>query len=188
MFIVFMIPFVSSLQINDTTFFASQENFTIFVDSIILDAVVVTNQTIEFHNLTSIGSNFTNSNATFDARADFFGLDINLIVRNKNTSTDLFTSTLSDQNFNVTFTSGQVIIISENPIFICTQAERNLLDLVILFFALAILMIPLILLVRNGNFSFNKSNAKRMVTVFVGILIGLIFLIVIANSIQGLCG
>lgn len=104
-------PLASSLTITDTTFFSSISNFTIFVDSITLDEQITTNQTIEFFNLTSEGSNFTNTNATFDARADFFGLDIGLTIRNINTSTNLFTSASGSQAFNATFTSGQVLRI-----------------------------------------------------------------------------
>ena len=63
LFLILTISSVSSLQINDTIFFASETNFTIFVDSITLDQVTVTNQSITFINLTSVGSNFTNINA-----------------------------------------------------------------------------------------------------------------------------
>ncbi len=105
----------SAVQINNTTFFASETNFTILVDFIDLDAVIVSNTSIQFHNLTSIGSNFTNTNATFDARADFIGLDIGLTIRNVNTATDLFTSSISNQDFNATFTSFQVLIINSGP-------------------------------------------------------------------------
>ena len=72
----------------------------------------MTNETIEFHNLTSIGSNFTNTNATYNARADFYGLDIGLTIRNINITTDLFTSVSGSQNYNATFSSGQILRIN----------------------------------------------------------------------------
>lgn len=106
-----ILPYVSGLSINDTTFFSSETNYTIFVDNIILDQVTVENITIEFFNLTSLGSNFINTNATYDAVANFIGLDISLTILNVNTSVNLFTSTLGNQNFNATFTSGQVLRI-----------------------------------------------------------------------------
>ena len=107
--VLLLFPLLSALTITDTTFFASETNYTIFVDSITLDNVTVTNTSITFYNLTSIGSNFTNTNATFDAVATFIGLDVGLTILNVNTSVNLFSSVLGSQNFNATFTPGQTI-------------------------------------------------------------------------------
>lgn len=106
-----LIPLTLGLTIENTTFFSSETNFTILVDKIILDAVNVSSTAITFQNLTSFGSNFTNVNQSFPARADFTGLIVGLSVRNINTSANLFTSTVGDQSANLTFQSGEVLQI-----------------------------------------------------------------------------
>lgn len=115
--VLILLPSIYALTITNTTFHSSVSNYTIFVDSITLNNVTVTNLTIEFYNLTSVGSNFTNVNATYDARADFYGLEEGLTVRNINTSTDLFTSTTITQNYQAAFTPGEVLTITSNPPF-----------------------------------------------------------------------
>lgn len=81
------------------------------MDLVVLDAVVITAGSIQFHNISSVGSNFTNTNATFDAVATFIGLEVGRTVLNVNTSVNLFTSSSTLQDFNATFTTGQVIRI-----------------------------------------------------------------------------
>lgn len=107
--ILIVIPLSSALEITDTTFFSTGSNFTIFVDSISLDNVTVTPSSIIFTNLTSLGSNFSNTNLSFDATASFIGLDPSLAILNVNTSIRLFTSSIGNKNFNATFISGHVI-------------------------------------------------------------------------------
>lgn len=95
-------------MITDTTFFSTQSNYTIFIDSLTLDNVTISATTIEFTNISSFGSNFTNSNATFDAVANILNLAIGVTIQNVNTSIN-FTSIATNQSFNITFTSGQVL-------------------------------------------------------------------------------
>ena len=77
-----------------------------------LNNVTVTNRSIQFHGLNSTGSNFTNTNTTTDAIASFFDLSENLIVFNVNTSTDLFTASATNGDFNATISPGNVIRIT----------------------------------------------------------------------------
>ncbi len=182
------LPLVSAVTITDTTFFANQTNFTIFVDFITLDQVIVTNTSIQFHNLTSVGSNFINVNATFDARADFIGLAVGLIIRNVNTETDLFESEVGDQDFNATFTPSQVLMIVEEATFKCNLAERSTLNLVVLFFALGILAFTLLLFFSKGEKLFESTpTTKIIIIVFIGILLGVIFIQVIADQVINVC-
>lgn len=190
LFLLFLLvlPSVSALQINDTIFFSSDTNFTIFVDSITLDQVTVTNQTITFINLTSIGSNFTNINATFDARADFIGLTPGLVVRNVNTQTDLFQSKAANQNFNATFTPSQVLIINDKLTFKCNSAERSTLNLVVLFSALGLLAFVLMLFFSKGKELLQATpKGKTLVIVFVGIIIAVVFIQIIADQVIFFC-
>jgi len=113
--ILLILPLTSALTISDTTFFSSVSNFTIFVDGMTLDNVTVTNMSIQFIGLTSVTSNFTNTNTTFDAIASFFDLAVNLTVHNVNTSTDLFTASATNGNFNATIIPGNVITILAGP-------------------------------------------------------------------------
>lgn len=177
---------VSALEITDTTFFSSATNFTIFVDSITLDNVTITENKIEFHNLSSIGSKFTNTNATFDARADFIGLNLSLRVRNFNTSENLFLSTLGSQNFNATFISGHTITIVLFRATACNLAERLILNTTLIFFALAILFIAIALMFRSGKL-FLDLDARKILIVFVGVIIGVVFIAVLGQSIADFC-
>ncbi len=191
--LLIIIPSVSALTITNTTFFASDNNFTILVDSIILDQVTVSNSSIEFFNLTSIGSNFTNTNATFDARADFLGLDIGLVVRNVNTATDLFTSTSGSQNFNATFTSGQVITINGGA---TPSTGRSACDVMVQQFGTFPILIGLlgtiillgavIFVLTTGfvsiNFDFNKGLVFGGILAVVSVAILIIIAIVIFGN------
>ena len=176
------------MVINDTTFFASETNYTIFVDSITLDNVTTTPTSITFFNLTSVGSNFTNTNETFDAVATFIGLNISLTIRNINTSTDLFTSVLGSTDFNATFTTGQVIRImsGQTPVILCTTTERSVLNITVLFLSLAILLLPIFILFIKGKLSLS-ADPRMFIIVFVWIIIGLVFIQVIADSVFAFC-
>ena len=110
-----LLPLISSLQINDTIYFSSVSNSTIYVYSITLDQVIVTNQSTEFYNLTSLDSNFTNINATYNARADFYGFPFAYSIHNVNTGTTLFTASETDRNYNSTFSSGEILTIISLP-------------------------------------------------------------------------
>lgn len=191
LFLLLSLSTVSAVQINDTTFFSTISNFTIFVDTITLDTQVTTNQTIEFFNLTSRGSNFTNTNATFDAVASFFGLDIGITLRNINTSTDLFTSTTGTQDFNASFTSGQVIITNNKttpPPTNCTPRDKAILNLIVILFALAIILVPIALLIREGKIVIKNVTLAWVIIVFIGVILGIIFIQIIADSIVDFCG
>lgn len=188
-FTLFLLPSISALTLVNTTFFASATNYTIFVDSITLDNVTITSTSITFFNLTSVESNFTNTNLTSDAVATFDGLDVGLTIRNVNTSIDLFNSTLGDQNFNVTFSPGIVLrtitTISVTPS--CSPSTQSILNLAVLFFALAIVFIPILVLFVKGKLSLTM-NTKMFVVVFVGVILGLVFIGAIADSVVSFCG
>ncbi len=164
-------------------------NYTIFVDSITLDSAVVTNTSITFNNLTSVGSNFTNTNATFDAVANFIGLDVGLTIRNVNTSTDLFTSTLGDQDFNATFTTGQRLIINSFRTLgvNCSSDVNSILKLTLIFLALVIILLPILILIINGKLSL-ETNPKKFIVLFVGVIIGVVFIGVVADGVVNFCG
>ncbi len=107
--------------------------------------------------MTSLGTNFTNTNLTFDAVASFFGLQIGHTITNVNTSDDLFNSTTTNQNFNATFTTGQVIITILTPSSPPTSRAlcNNITDGVSTFFEVipivfSILGIVLVLLTITG--------------------------------------
>lgn len=195
LFLILTISSVSSLQINDTIFFASETNFTIFVDSITLDQVTVTNQSITFINLTSVGSNFTNINATFDARADFIGLALGLAIRNLNTSTDIFLSSVGDQNFNATFLSGHTIRtqLGITPPFVEPYCSAVLDGLGIGIETLAALgviaLLVLSLIIFAGLILFNKSTGD-LSDLGIGItqlLVALVLMVVAIIISQAVC-
>lgn len=186
-FALLILPSVNALTITNTTFFSSESNSTIFVDSITLDNVTTTvNETI-FINLTSIGSNFTNTNTT-NAFANFIGLTVDLTIRNINTSTDLFTSMVGNEDFNVTFSAGQLIRILDfqTSASLCSPATRVILNLTVLFFALAIMIIPLSFLFNNGKLSID-SDPRILLVIFIGIILGVAFTQVIASSVVSAC-
>lgn len=184
--VMFFTTYASAVTITDTTFFSSSSGSTIFIDTITLDEVTVTDVTTLFTNLTSSGSEFTNTN-TSDASADFIGLQIGLVIRNLNTSTDLFQARTGSQTFNATFTQGQVLKIMPNLTFVCNAAQRSILNLTVLFFALAIMFIPILFLFIKGKLSL-KSDPKVLMIVFVGVIMGTVFVQVIANSVVSFCG
>ncbi len=133
-----------------------------------------------------MGSNFRNTNLTSDAVATFVGLEINLTIRNINTSSNLFTSIIGDQDFNVTFSPGivlQTIIIPSG----CSTTTEAILNLAVVFLALAILFISILILFVKGKLSLTV-NPKILVIVFVGIILGLVFIQAISNSIVSFCG
>lgn len=177
--VLLILPLVSALTVTDTTFHSSVSNYTIYIDSITLDNVTVTNQTIEFYSLTSVGSNFINVNETYDARADFYGLGIGLIVRNINTSTDLFTSVAGSQDYNATFTPGQVLMIMIEEEEVC--AIDSILPVSTIF-----LIIMMIMIFKFVLPSFNVKKLKFSLEHVVLILIGLIVLLMVSSSIVSL--
>jgi len=147
----------NAVTITDTTFFASGSNYTIHVDTLVVDNVTVTANSIQFHNVTSQGTNFTNANASTTAVASFFGLDLSFTIFNVNTSTNLFTSSAGNQDFNASFTSGQVIrtIIFITPQTTAEPLCNDITEGVALFFAVmptvfSILGIVLVLLAIGG--------------------------------------
>jgi len=186
-FALIIIPSASALTFNNTTFFSSESNSTIFVDSITLDNVTVTANFTEFFNLTSLGSNFTNTNVT-DAFAHFIGLNVGLVIRNINTSTDLFLSTLADQDFNATFTAGQLLrIVGEiTPVGECSQGTRSLLSATLIFLALAVLLFPVGLIFVKNDFRLN-ADVKSFLIVFISIILAIALLVVVGDLIRVIC-
>ncbi len=189
-FALFLLPSVSALTIDNTTFFSSRSNYTIFVDSMTLSEVNVTNLTISFYDVNSTFSNFTNTNATYDARADFYGLQIGLIIHNVNTSTDLFTSASGNQSYNATFTPLQILrIMGEAEVVeieICSSLTRNVLNLTIILFALIIVLFPIGILFKNGTLS-SDTDPKTFIGIFVMVIIGVAFIQAIASQIITVC-
>lgn len=192
--VLLFLPFVHALTITDTTFQTSVSNFSIFVDSITLDNVTITNTTIQFFNLTSVGSNFTNVNDSFDATANFIGLEVNLTIRNVNTSTDLFTSSVGSQNFNATFTPGQVlriiltVVVAETSL---TSACNSLLEsfgVLASFIAIVFLAVigGVLMFFIKGSGSVDLSQVS-LIQIGIGVL-GLALTIVVGILIvSGVC-
>jgi len=190
-FLLLLLPVVSAVTITDTTFFANQTNFTIFVDSITLDQVIVTNTTIQFHNLTSLGSNLTNTNATFDARADFIGLETGFSILNVNTSVILFSSISAFQDFNATFISGQTIRIISTPSdasVACTTmiAQFGLFPALVGLVGTIILLVGIIFALVTGFVSLKSSGINGRF-LFLGLLtvVSIGVLIIVAIVILG---
>lgn len=186
-----VLPLSSALDISDTTFFSTQSNFTIFVDFIRLDNVTVSNTSIIFTNLTSLGSNFINTNATFPATASFIGLDTSLAILNVNTSIRLFTSSPGNQNFNATFISGHTIQTIRSE----TQANLICGDLVSQFVAYPVLigllgtmiLLGIIIIALTTSFiSFNGDTLDRNTIIFAIVtLIAIAILVIVAIIIIG---
>lgn len=102
---------INATQVNDTTITTTGTNYSIYVTTIDFDVLNITNETIEFYNITSLNTRITNTNLTGNAIVQLYGIQVGLTVRNHNTSTDLFTSTSSNSNYNVTFGQGVQIRI-----------------------------------------------------------------------------
>lgn len=103
-----------------------------------LDNVTVTPTTIEFYNVSSVGSNLTNTNATYISRADFYGLDVGLWIYNVDTDRDLFESVLGSQDYNAAFAIGRVLRITGGPS--PTSAKGTCLAMVVQFGTFPILI------------------------------------------------
>ncbi len=155
-----------------------------------LDQVIVTNETIEIYNLTSIGTNFTNINNTYDAVINFLGLKVDLTLRNINTSSDVFTSIIGSQDYNATLTPWQLLRVmgEQTDIVItgCSNATRAILNLIMILFALAIVLIPIGILFRNGTLSWD-TDPKQLLIIFIGVILGVIFLQEIGRQIFSFC-
>ena len=148
--------------------------------------MVVAATSITFNNLTSLDSEFTNTNATSNATANFVGLGIDLIIRNVNTSVDLFTSVALNQNFNATFTPGQVLRIV-GVTASCDPAVKSLLTVAILLFVLGIIGLPLFMIINRGVLIENLSP-KKMAQIFAALMVGISLLVLSVNGIKALCG
>ncbi len=168
------------------------------VDHIIIDQVTVTNQSAEFYNLTSVNSNFTNTNATYNARADFYGLDVGLTIYNVNTDTVLFTSASGSQNYNASWISGQVLrIISSIPSSAQGRIACNKMIIqfggFVVFIGLlgTIILLGGIMITLARSFTGNgtteglgKLFAGLLIVVIIGVLI--IVALVIYNNLCGI--
>lgn len=181
---------VSALTVTNTTFYTSVSNYTVYVDSITLDNVTITNTTIEFYNLSSVGSNLTNINDTYNSRADFYGLDIGLTIRNINTTIDLFTATASSQDYNAALPIGNLLQIMDHRTSTtpgCTPLMRSILNIVLGFAALAILAVAIGIIYSKRDDWFEEIDLKKIMTAFVAIIIGLSLIVAIAISINSVC-
>lgn len=186
--LVFLTSLVSAVTVINTTHYSSGSGSTIFVDRVVLDEVVVTATETTYENVTSSGSNFTNTNATTTALANFINLPFNTSILNKNTGVELFIATLTDRSANVTWDPGQTITLLRQPILqsLCTAGTKNLLGLVVLFGALALAIFTLALLFMNGDLK-GKITPAIIITVFIGIIIGVVLLRQSADDITTLC-
>lgn len=184
--IIILLPLASSLVITNTTFFASETGYTIFVDSVTLDSTNVTNTSIEFDGVNSVLSRFTNTNLTTTAVANFVNLQDGFFIRNLNTSLFLFSSVLGNQDFNASFSPGQIIEITDTFIPQCTQAERPILNLILIFTGLIIMLAPIIFLFVKGNL-IDNVDLKFFIMVFIIIMVGLVMLVASANNLGSFC-
>lgn len=185
-------PSVSAVTVTETTFFASDNNYTVFVDSMILINSTITNATIEFVGINSTGTNMTNVNATYDAVVNIIDLPIGSAIFNKNTSIYIFTSVAGNQSFNVTITPLNAIRIDNSAALASSPIVNDCSTTALLISAgyvifteftaqtflilLAVLILITIILVRGG------SRLDEIVLVFASyfslILIALVAVIV----------
>lgn len=190
--LVFLTSFVSALTVINTTHYSSGSGSTIFVDRVVLDQVVVTATETTYENVsvTSSGSNFTNTNATTIAAANFINLPFNFSVLNKFTGDELFISTLLVMNGNVTWDPNQTITLLRQPIIqsLCTPATKNIMGLVVLFGALALAVFTLLLLFMDGDVKVKvRVTPWAIIVVFIGIIIAIAILGEAADNIDKLC-
>ena len=108
-----------------------------------------------------------------------------MAIRNLNTSRILFTSTASDQDHNARFTPGQRLKIV-NPDFQCNSQQKPIFILIIIFGAIAVFIFTVSLIFSKGQL-IRDIDAKKLITIFVIILIGVVFLDQIANNISSFC-
>jgi len=186
--LIFLISFVSAVTIINTTHYSSSSGSTIFVDRVVLDEVVVDTIQTTYENVTTSGSNFTNTNASTTARANFIGLPFNFTVFNKDTGQELFISTLLTMNGNVTWDPSQTITLLRQPIVdsLCTTSTKNVMGLVVLFGSLALAVFTLLIFFMNGKAKI-EVNATVVIVIFIGIVIGAAILSEAANNIHTLC-
>lgn len=111
-----------------------------------------------------------------------FGLGI----RNANTSETLFISRTFFNDFTATFSPAETIITFQG--IVCTLAERSVLNLTVLFFTLAVLFIPFLFFYKKGKIDLLSTNPKIIIIIFVGVILGIVFSQVIAESIFSFCG
>lgn len=188
-FAFILLPFSSSVTITDTTFTTNNTEFTIFVNTITLDQAVITGESITFENVTSSNTTITNTNSTVTSIVNFIGLTPGLTLFNVNTSTDIFRSTAGLQDFNITLLPFINIQINSLPQNNCSQTTRQLLNVTLLFLALAILLIPLAMLYIKGKLDITRitSSPVKMIMVFMGVVIGIALLTSVADLITVMC-
>lgn len=186
---LFLIPAVSAVTITDTTFSTSVTNFTIFVDTITLDNATVTTETITFENVTSSNTTLTNTNLTFTSIANFIGLDIGLTLFNVNTSTDVFRSIPGSQDFNATLLPLFQLQINSLPQNNCSQTTRSILNVTLIFLAIAIFLIPLAMLYVKGKLDIDHitSSPIKMIIAFIGVVVGIALLVAVGDLIVAMC-
>jgi len=184
-----VIPLASALTITDTTFFTSETNFTIFVDTITLDQVVVTNETITFEDVTSSNTTLINTNSTFTSIANFIGLSPGLTIFNVNTSTDIFRSTSGLQDFNATLLPFIHLQINALPQNNCSQTTRQILNVTLVFLAIAIFLIPLAMLYVKGKLDIDHitSSPIKMIIAFIGVVVGIALLVAVGDLVVAIC-
>lgn len=179
--ILVLLPFFSALQLDDDSFFSSISNSTVLVDSVTLDQVTVTNMSTEFYNVTSVGSNFTNNNATFLAQIDFYGLVIGHMIENVNTSTLLFTSAIGDTNFNATVAIGEVITLTVTvPVVTATSTLctgifggfGSFMSLIVIVIIISAAGFILYLFVKDADEFDINSIAVSIIVALVTIILG----------------
>lgn len=183
--LILLLPLTSSVDISNTTFITNTTNFSVFVDSITLDLANITNESIFLHNVSSLGSNLTNTNPLVTATVDFIGLNLGFGIRNLNTSTTLFKSRIGSQDFGAIFIPDHTIQIIQG--IVCTARDKAVLNLMLLFFALAIIILTFLFFFHKGDLKFNV-NTKMIVIIFIGIIMGIVFFQVLGESVFNFCG
>ncbi len=116
--------------------------------------------------------------------ANFVNLQIPLAILNLNTNNLLFTSRVGSQAFNASFTAGQIIKIIEG--FACNSGERGVFVGILIFSALALLVLTLMIFIKSGSVNLDVTS-KIIIMVFVGLIIGVVFLGEVANTIDVFC-
>ncbi len=119
--------------------------------------------------------------------ASFIGLDVGLTIFNVNTSANLFRSSIGNQNIDITFSPGIVIrtIIEITGPTSCSGQVRNILTLVLIIMALAVLVFTISLFFFKGKIL--KVNGKMLILIFIGIILAIVFIETIANSNAAFC-
>jgi hypothetical protein len=109
-----LLPLSSALSINNTIFFSTTTNSTIYVNqSVILDALTVTTESLEIYNLSSVG-NFKNINETYLGYVNFYGLNSSIFTNGTGFCNGYTQEKVFDLNINITINPGETCYVYNN--------------------------------------------------------------------------